>query len=138
MELKDQLIHDICVLQERINCCYDEAPQRLDDAKKLEERQRKAVDTYLDEARPRLTFDDKPAFASKSKVNFAELDEEGHGFSPRRVDPQLLTSSDWCKCISRIGSMRYTTTEHIFRICRSCQKEIEGTRVEKGPKTVEQ
>lgn len=86
MELKDQLIHDICVLQERINRCYNEAPQRLEDVEKLMNRQRKAVDTYLDEVRPILTFDPTPAFASKSKLNFTELDEEGRGFGSKSVD----------------------------------------------------
>lgn len=39
----------------------------------------------------RITFDPKPAFASKSKVNFTELDEMGKGFEPRRVGPIVYT-----------------------------------------------
>jgi len=129
MNLKDQLIHDICVLQERINCCYDEAPQRLRDVKKLEERQRKAVDTYLDEVRPRLTFDSKPAFASKSKVNFAELDEAGV-FS-RHVDPINPKVIDICHCIN--GEI--VESDNGIYWCKTCGSFPVITA---GPKTVEQ
>ena len=77
MEPKDQLIHDICVLQERMDFLYNYHPSKIDEIEKIKKRQRKAVDTYLDEVRPRLTFDDKPCFDGK-KTNFAELDEEGN------------------------------------------------------------
>lgn len=107
MNLKDQLIHDICVLEERITRCYDDVTPRLEEIEKLKKRQRKAVDTYLDEVRPEirateglLKWAEKNGAAYDGKnTNFAELDEEGKGFSPRRVDPQpeLCTSDGWHK-----------------------------------------
>jgi hypothetical protein len=47
MNPKDQLIHDICVLQERINFYYANYPGMVDDIEKLKTRQRKAVDAYM-------------------------------------------------------------------------------------------
>jgi len=47
MTPKEQLIHDICVFQERINFLYAHHPSAIDDIEKLKKRQLKAIDTYV-------------------------------------------------------------------------------------------
>jgi len=139
MELKDQLIHDICVYQERLNFLYAHHPSAIDDIEKLKKRQKNAVDMYLVEITNAIrhkimrdyrerarntakvkTFEllhemcrqhmgtgptpcvydfqfDKlvekideiyhPAVCLDNKITLMDIDEQGRGFNPRRLDP---------------------------------------------------
>ena len=49
MEPKDQLIHDICVLEERIEFYYAYYPSMVDEIEKLKWRQRSSIDAYVNE-----------------------------------------------------------------------------------------
>jgi len=116
-----------------MNFLYAHHPGAIDDIEKLKKRQKNAVDQYMKDQEPKLTFDDKSCFDGK-KLDMHHADEAGHWDTSKIEKHWKLKPKQMLQCLKQTthavimkdGKFIANGSNEIHVDMKECPRDVKG------------